>query len=173
MATDFLVSTDWLAEHLGDPNIRVVDIRGFVTTKPVAPGVEHATYRGAATNIWRRTFPGRSTSTGRPTSPTPMIRFPLRSRRRHGLPRRWPFAGIGDGTTVVAVDHAGGQFATRLWWALRYYGHDDVAVLDGGWNRWVDEGREVESGEVTHDACRIQPRIRPRLRGLRRGACAV
>ena len=56
--------------------------------------------------------------------------------------------GIGDGTTVIAVDHGGGQFATRLWWALRYYGHDDVAVLDGGWNRWVDEGREIASGEV-------------------------
>ena len=42
MATELLVSTDWLAEHLGDPNVRVVDIRGYVVTKPVAPGVEQA-----------------------------------------------------------------------------------------------------------------------------------
>jgi hypothetical protein len=48
--------------------------------------------------------------------------------------------GIGDSTHVIAVDHAGGQFATRLWWALNYYGHEFVSVLDGGWNRWVDEG---------------------------------
>ncbi len=42
----------------------------------------------------------------------------------------------------------GGQFATRLWWALTYYGHDAVSVLDGGWNRWVEEDRPVESGPV-------------------------
>jgi thiosulfate/3-mercaptopyruvate sulfurtransferase len=49
--------------------------------------------------------------------------------------------GIGDDTHVVVYDHAGGQFATRLWWALTYYGHDRVSVLDGGWNKWAAEGR--------------------------------
>jgi len=48
--------------------------------------------------------------------------------------------GIGDDTHVVVYDHAGGQFATRLWWALTYYGHDRVSVLDGGWNKWAVEG---------------------------------
>ena len=57
--------------------------------------------------------------------------------------------GIGDETHVIAVDHAGGQYATRLWWALDYYGHDRVSVLDGGWNRWLDEGRPTEAGEVS------------------------
>ena len=49
--------------------------------------------------------------------------------------------GIGDDTSVVAYDHAGGQFATRLWWALTYYGHDGVYVLDGGWRKWMAEDR--------------------------------
>ena len=53
-----------------------------------------------------------------------------------------------DETHVIAVDHMGGQFATRLWWALTYYGHDDVSVLDGGWNRWVEEDRPIETGPV-------------------------
>ncbi len=76
--------------------------------------------------------------------------------------------GIGDTTHVVAVDHIGGQFATRLWWALTYYGHDAVSVLDGGWNRWVEEGRPVESGPSTsvatavfHPRARTAERVRP------------
>jgi thiosulfate/3-mercaptopyruvate sulfurtransferase len=56
--------------------------------------------------------------------------------------------GIGDEIHVVAVDHAGGQFATRLWWALTYYGHEAVSVLDGGMKRWVAEGRPIAGGEV-------------------------
>ena len=155
MAADFLVSTDWLAEHLRDPNVRVVDIRGFVTTKPVAPGVEQATYRGAREEYLASHIPGAvyvdwTTDITDPDDPVPaQIAPPARFAEAMAV------RGIGDDTTVIAVDHAGGQFATRLWWALRYYGHDDVAVLDGGWNRWVDEGREVESGEVVACACGI------------------
>ena len=59
---------------------------------------------------------------------------------------------------MVAVDHTGGQFATRLWWALRYYGHDSVSVLDGGWNAWVNEGRPVEAGDVLVPRAVFTPR---------------
>jgi thiosulfate/3-mercaptopyruvate sulfurtransferase len=72
--------------------------------------------------------------------------------------------GIGDGTHVIAVDGAGGQFATRLWWALTYYGHDRVSVLDGGWTRWVDEGRPVEPGQPVVTPATFHTRPRPALR---------
>jgi thiosulfate/3-mercaptopyruvate sulfurtransferase len=72
--------------------------------------------------------------------------------------------GIGDETLVIAVDHTGGQFATRLWWALSYYGHDQVRVLNGGSNKWVKEGRPVEAGEVTVPRAHFTPRVRPGLR---------
>ncbi|MBD0253852.1 MAG: sulfurtransferase, partial [Rubrobacter sp.] len=49
--------------------------------------------------------------------------------------------GIGDDTHVIVYDHAGGQFATRLWWTLTYYGHDRVSVLDGGFRKWTAEDR--------------------------------
>src|SRR5262249_30390626 len=65
---------------------------------------------------------------------------------------------------VIAVDHTGGQFATRLWWALTYYGHDAVSVLDRGWNRWVEEGRPVESGRVAVTPATFHARPRPWLR---------
>jgi thiosulfate/3-mercaptopyruvate sulfurtransferase len=164
MAVDLVVSTDWLAEHLGDPKIRVADIRGFVTTKPVAPGVEQATYRGAREEYLASHIPGAvyidwTTDITDPDDPVPaQIALPARFAEAMAV------RGIGDETTVVAVDHAGGQFATRLWWALRYYGHDAVAVLEGGWNRWVDEGREVEAGEVMHGRAVFTPRVRPGLR---------
>jgi len=58
----------------------------------------------------------------------------------------------------------GGQFATRLGWALRHYGHDLVGVLDGGWNRWVAEGRAVETVEVVPPRAEFHARPRPEHR---------
>jgi thiosulfate/3-mercaptopyruvate sulfurtransferase len=164
MPAEPLVSTDWLAEHLRDPSLRVVDIRGFVTTRPVVPGVEHATYRGAREEYLAGHIPGAVYINWTTDITDPDDHVPAQIAPPARFAEAMADRGIGDGTTVVAVDHAGGQFATRLWWALSYYGHDDVAVLDGGWNRWVDEGREVESGEVTQTRAEFTPRTRPRLR---------
>jgi thiosulfate/3-mercaptopyruvate sulfurtransferase len=160
MTTELLVSTGWLAENLSDPKVRVVDIRGFVTTKPLAPGIEHATYRGAREEYLAGHIPGAAyidwtTDITDPADPVPVQVAPP-ARFAEAMAVR----GIGDQSSVIAVDHGGGQFATRLWWALRYYGHDDVSVLDGGWNRWLDEGREVESGEVKLPRAQFTPRIR-------------
>jgi thiosulfate/3-mercaptopyruvate sulfurtransferase len=173
MTVEPLVSTEWLADHLRDGNVRVVDIRGFVTTKPVGAGVEQATYRGARDEYLTSHIPGAvyvdwTTDITDPDDPVPVQIAPA-ARFAEAMATR----GIGDGTTVVAVDHAGGQFATRLWWALRYYGHDDVAVLDGGWNRWVDEGREVASGEVIPPRAVFTPRPRPGLRATAQDVLAL
>ena len=94
MATELLVSTDWLAEHLSDPGVRVVDIRGYVVTKPLEPGVEQAEYRGAPRRIPGRPIsPARSSSTGLAISSTLMIPSPPRSRRRSDSPRQWRVGG--------------------------------------------------------------------------------
>jgi thiosulfate/3-mercaptopyruvate sulfurtransferase len=71
---------------------------------------------------------------------------------RHPLPERARFAatvghwGIGPQTRVVVYDRQGAMFAARLWWMLRWLGHDDVAVLDGGWAAWQAAGGAVEAG---------------------------
>jgi len=57
--------------------------------------------------------------------------------------------GIGDDVQVIAYDQDGGMFASRLWWMLRYAGHRAVAVLDGGWGKWLGEGRPTRSGTET------------------------
>ncbi|CAN5908976.1 sulfurtransferase [soil metagenome] len=159
-----LVSTQWLAAHLGDPKLRVVDIRGYVTTRPLEAGVEEATYRGAPEEYTAGHIPGAvfvdwTRDITDPADPVPSQIAP---------PERFAEAmadrGIGDGTHVVVYDHAGGQFATRLWWALQYHGHTAVSVLDGGWNRWQEEEKPTEPGPVAVERRAFHPKLRDRLR---------
>src|SRR5512138_1609422 len=65
--------------------------------------------------------------------------------------------GIGRTTQVVAYDQDAGSYASRLWWLLRYAGHTAVAVLDGGFAKWVAEGRPVRSGAETRDRATFRP----------------
>ncbi|HEY3162033.1 MAG TPA: sulfurtransferase [Vicinamibacterales bacterium] len=89
---------------------------------------------------------------------------------RHPLPAVETIAatfarlGIGDSTQVIAYDQDAGAFASRLWWMLRYLGHDAVAVLDGGFARWIREGRPVRGGEDTRAAATFAPRLRGDMR---------
>jgi thiosulfate/3-mercaptopyruvate sulfurtransferase len=159
MPVDLLVTTDWLGSRLDDPDVRVVDIRGYVSTRPVAPGVEEATYRGASEEYLAGHIPGAvfidwTTDIVDLDDPVPAQIAPPEKFAEMMASR-----GIGDETHVVAVDHMGGQFATRLWWALRYYGHERVSVLDGGWNRWVEEERPVETGAVDVERREFTPRV--------------
>ena len=85
--------------------------------------------------------PARSSSIGSKKLPTPPIRATPRSPNRSATLKSWRAIGIGDETLVVAYDDADGMFAARLWWSLNYYGHTNVVVLDGGWNKWIAEGR--------------------------------
>ncbi len=68
--------------------------------------------------------------------------------------------GIGDEAEVVAYDDSGG-LAPRLWWALNYYGHDRVRILDGGWNKWVAEGRPVSADRPSPKRVVFTPRVQP------------
>ncbi len=164
MPRDPLVTTDWLEAHLDDPNVRVVDIRGYVTTRPESPGVEVATYRGAPEEYRAGHIPGAvfvdwTRDIVDPDDPVPAQIAPP-SLFAEAMAMR----GIGDGTHVVVYDHMGGQFATRLWWALTYHGHDEVSVLDGGWNRWVEEDRPVSEEGPRHERATFTPRVRPSWR---------
>ena len=162
LPNDPLVSTRWLAERLGQPGLRVVDMRGSVTVKPVPgeTGVDEAIYRGAHEEYLAGHIPGAvyidwTRDIVDLDDPVPaQIAAPAR------FAETMASRGIGDETLVVAVDHAGGQFATRLWWALKYHGHDAVVVLDGGMKRWLDEGGALESGPVPVPPAVFTPRVR-------------
>jgi thiosulfate/3-mercaptopyruvate sulfurtransferase len=159
-----LITTEWLAEHLCDPDVRVVDIRGYVVTRPAGPGVEEAEYRGAREDYLDEHIPGAVYVDWTHDIVDPDDLIPAQIAPPDRFAEAMAVRGIGDSTHVIAVDHAGGQYATRLWWALGYYGHDRVSVLDGGWNRWRAEGRPAESGEVSVPRAEFTPRTRPEWR---------
>jgi len=148
---DPLVDTGWLQGRLEDPGLRVVDIRGYVKKTDLGDGRQRAEYLPAREEYDEAHVPGAvfvdwTRDITDPEDPVPaQISPPARFADLMGS------LGIGDETHVVVYDHAGGQFATRLWWALTYYGHDRVSVLDGGWNKWTDEGRPT-SAEVPNPA---------------------
>lgn len=72
--------------------------------------------------------------------------------------------GIGRQSQVVAYDADSGMYASRLWWMLRYLGHDAVAVLDGGWAAWLRESRPVSAGEERHPPQSFTAAVRPQMR---------
>lgn len=142
-----IVTTDWLEKHLHDPGLRIIDMRGYVVTRPLEPGVEQAEYKGAYKEFLAAHIPGAVYIDWTQDVVDPDDPIPAQIAPPDRFAQVMSMHGIGDDTQcVIAVDHAGSQFATRLWWAMDYYGHDVVKVLDGGWNRWVDEDRPVESG---------------------------
>lgn len=160
MPTDPIVDTEWLSKHLKNPNVRVVDMRGYVSTKPIATGVEEATYRGTREEYLAGHIPGAVYVDWTRDITDPADPVPAQIAQPADFKARMESLGIGDDTHVIAVDHQGGQFATRLWWALQYYGHDRVSVLDGGFNRWVQEEHPTESGEVNPPRAIFTPRVR-------------
>lgn len=156
-----LVSTEWLENHLLEPSVRVVDIRGYVNTVDAGTGdgKQISQYVGAKDEYDEAHIPGAvyvdwTADITDPDDPVPaQIASP--KRFKSAMEER----GIGDATDVVVVDHSGGHFATRLWWALNYYGHPAVAILDGGMAKWLREERPitnevlpVPSAEFTPDA---------------------
>lgn len=138
-----LVDTIWLQDHLDAPTLRVIDIRGYVRSEDLGGGRQRAVYEGAQNEYAAGHIPGSvfvdwTTDITDPGNP---VKVQIASPERFA--RAMELRGVGNDTDVVIVDHAGGHFATRLWWALRYYGHDRAAVLDGGFNRWAAEGRPL------------------------------
>ncbi len=160
---DNLVSCDWLAANLSAPSLRIVDIRGYVRSTDLGNGRQKAEYLGARDEYLAAHIPGSTFVdwTVDIVDPDAEVKAQI------APPERFASAmgsrGIGSDTDVVVVDHSGGHFATRLWWALTYYGHDRVAVLDGGFNRWSALGLPVESGDYEASPATFVQRTRPAL----------
>jgi thiosulfate/3-mercaptopyruvate sulfurtransferase len=129
-----LVSTDWLAAHLGDPQIRVVD--ASFKLPGITPTARQDYDRG---HIPGAVFFDIDEIAQPGTSLPHMIPPPdLFARKMEAL-------GIGDGDRVVVYDGVGLSSAGRAWWMLRLFGHHDVALLDGGLPKWKVEGRPLQN----------------------------
>ena len=150
-ADDPLVSTDWLAAHLDDPKVKIIDASLQDAGRAAAAG---------RTIISPRIFRARcfSTSTRSPITSDP---------RPHMYPDAEQFArdvsalGISTGDTVVAYDSGGWVAAPRAWWMFLSFGHPNVKVLDGGLKKWLREGRPTHSGKVMPKPGKFQARLDP------------
>ncbi len=154
-----LVDTDWLAAHLHEPGIRVVDIRGTIKP-PSAPPPWYAASREAyeAGHLPGAVFVDWLRDIVDPAAPVKMT--VARADRFAALMSR---LGIGDEHAVVVYD-GNGHIAPRLWWALNYYGHPAVRVLDGGFPKWTAEGRPVTRAAPRQSETRFTARVRPEWR---------
>jgi thiosulfate/3-mercaptopyruvate sulfurtransferase len=164
MTFDPLVTTDWLEEHLDDPEVRVVDIRGYVRKTDLGEGRQRAEYLAAREEYDEAHIPGAVYVDWTRDIIDPDNSVPVQVAPPERFAKLMSALGIGDDMPVVAYDHAGGQFATRLWWVLTYYGHDHVFVLDGGWKKWTAEGRPTTSAVPELEPATFTPRPRPEWR---------
>ena len=132
-----LISTEGLAQHLESRDWAVIDCRfSLADTEAGRRAYRNGHIPGARyvhldEGLSGPVVPGK---TGRHPLPNPDV-----------AAMRFERLGIGNDVQVVAYDDSGGMIASRLWWMLRWLGHDAVAVLDGGWPRWMSEGRPVET----------------------------
>ncbi|HUG54410.1 MAG TPA: sulfurtransferase [Vicinamibacteria bacterium] len=150
-----LVTTDWLFDHLGDALVRVADVRWYLD--PARRGreaYEAGRIPGAVFLDVDLDLSAPGGGRGRPSGRHP---WPGADQ----MARVMGAAGIGPRTRVVAYDDQAGAVAARLWYLLRAYGHDAVAVLDGGIAKWKAEGRPLESGPAAPPVpARFVPRPR-------------
>ena len=157
---DSLVGTDWLKEHLNEPDLRVVDIRGYVKKTDLGNGRQRAEYLAARDEYDEGHIPGAVYIDWTRDITDPEDTVPAQIAPPDRFASVMGSLGIGDATHVVVYDHAGGQFATRLWWALHDYGHDRVSVLDGGWKKWVTETHPTTTEAPAIESTIFTPRPR-------------
>ena len=134
---ELLVDSAWLSQHLNDANIRIVDLR------PRGYGDGHIPEAVWLDNNWIRN----------PKAPPDFLPTP---QEFEALMAK---LGISNNTRVIAYDERGGIYAARLWWILNYYGHSNVALLDGGWVKWIAEQRATTAATAAVAAASFRVKL--------------
>lgn len=154
-----LVETGWLSEHLGDPDLRILDCS---VVRQDRPDGSYDFVSGRDT--WEQGhIPGSMYvfvlgELSDPDNPVPMM-----------MPAVDDFAdimagyGIGNNTRVVLYDNSNHAWAARVWWMLRVCGFDNSAVLNGGWKKWCNENHEVSTETTSYPRGDFVPQPRPEL----------
>jgi len=149
---ELLASADWVAESIGRPDVRILDVRW----RPDGSG--RAGYAGghlptAVYLDWSTDLVETDEETGLPLLAGPDTVAAALER-----------AGIGSGATLVLYDDNASLFAARAWWSLRVYGLESSRILDGGLHAWVASGRDVSNARHAPATASYVPRAQPRMR---------
>ena len=162
-----LIDTETLATALEQPetNLRIVDMRGYVRTQTGEDGEQTAVYTGAEEEYAAAHLPGAIYLDWTRDIVDADAPVAVQIADAHKMQQVLEGVGIGDDSPIVVYDaHPAAQFATRLWWALRYYGHTNVRVLNGGWAKWIREGRPTTDAVPTYPAATFTPHLQPEWR---------
>ena len=153
---EFLVSTDWLAEHLEDDDVRVFEATVFLRRGDSGFRVESGRAEYESGHVPGAGFLDLQ---GEFSDNDHDLRFMMPSAEafaeaagRHG---------ISESSKLVLYDRSGSAWAARLWWMFRSMGCEGAAVLDGGWRRWSDEGRPVSTDEASYAPTAFTPTADP------------
>jgi thiosulfate/3-mercaptopyruvate sulfurtransferase len=134
-----LVETDWVAVHAADAGVRIVDMRQTGYAEGHVPGAVYVSPVAIRDAKAPPTF-----------LPTPAAFEEMMAK-----------LGIGNATRVVVYDERGGIYAARLWWILNYYGHPNVALMNGGWIKWTAEQRPSSTAALWPPAAAFTARPQP------------
>ena len=144
---DLLVSTDWLAEHLDDTKVRIIDCRYYFDGRDGKAEYDKGHIPGAVHLDW-------SNELGEQERP---LVYKVASADR--LARVMESIGVGDDTLLVGYDDEGGHFVSRVWLVLQAHSHgDQVRILDGGLTAWLAEGRPLSTDPPTPRPATFTPR---------------
>ncbi|MGI9658919.1 MAG: sulfurtransferase [Gaiellaceae bacterium] len=157
-----LVDTGWLADHLGDAQLRVFDC----TTKlEPAPPDSTAPYEivSGRDDYDVAHIPGAGFLDIQNELSDPASRLPFTAPGAEHFSAAMSRHGVADGTFVVLYSAGTAAWATRVWWLLRLFGFDNSAVLDGGWERWSAESRAVTQAPAAYPAAQFRARPRPEM----------
>jgi thiosulfate/3-mercaptopyruvate sulfurtransferase len=149
---ELLATTEWLAEHLERPSVRLVDARW----RPDGTAVQvhaHGHIPGAIHVDWLRDL----------TDDADGSDGPIRLAAAEAVGGVMSRAGIGDGATLVVYDDTASLYATRVWWSLLVYGFASCRVLDGGFRAWAGEGRPISNALLLPAPSTFSPRAQPRI----------
>lgn len=150
-----LIAAAELAELLGRPGVSLIDCRASLQD----PAAGRKAY--AEQHLPSAEFADLLSDLSGPIVPGKTGRHPLPDAAE--LSRKLRAWGVGQGSLVVAYDDAGGAFAARLWWLLRWLGHERAAVLDGGFSAWLAEGRPVTATVTAKQLGDFEPQLQPQL----------
>lgn len=149
---ELIATTEWLADNLDRPELRIADVRW----RPDGTGRE-LFVRG---HIPRAVYLDWATDLTDDVEAQDVFLLAGPDQVAAALRR----AGIGDGTTLVVYDDVQGIYAARVWWSLRCYGFESCRILDGGVVAWAAEGRPLSNADVDPTPATFTPRAQPRIR---------
>jgi thiosulfate/3-mercaptopyruvate sulfurtransferase len=152
-----LVTTDWLADDLGDPDLRIFDVTQHLRPSTSGP----YSIESGREDYLKGHIPGAAflDLAGELSDPDSSLNFTMPPVERFAA--AMGAAGVRRGVRVVAYSTTAPMWATRLWWMLRASGFDDAAVLDGGFAKWVSEGRPTETTERRYAPAELSLSARP------------